>query len=120
MIFFLSLISFLIPWLLMLGVRIKEKVEIYNFAGTYLGVDRKSNHITVEIKSNREFKIRVDNCNEANDSGSWKYVKEYDAFLFSTRINEISINYNYMGELILNSNIVTDCCELKNVKLSKK
>jgi hypothetical protein len=54
-----------------------------------------------------------------NISGSWDYDNEY-GFTFYSENNEISIDENDMGGLILNSNILTNCCNLKEVKLIKK
>lgn len=116
----LSLVTFSIPFLIILVDRIDEKIKISNLKGTYFAKDDQSNTITVEIKSNNQFLIQVENCYEANRSGSWQYAKEYEAFLYDLDSNNISFQKNNEGKLILNSDIKTDCCNLSELILSEK
>jgi hypothetical protein len=117
---YLSLVLFLIPWLLVLVNKIDDKIKTINIAGTYIGKDISSKKITVEIKSNNRFNIQVDECQKANRSGTWQYVSEYDAFLFYLENNKINIEKNLNGEYILISDITTDCCNLKEISLLKE
>lgn len=115
-----SLVIFLIPFLMILGSRIEGKIEISSIDGTYYGKDDQSNTIKVVIMTNNVFLIQVENCDDANKVGSWQYAREFDGFLFHLDSNKIHIGKNYKDELILESDIVTDCCNLTEVELSEK
>jgi 4-amino-4-deoxy-L-arabinose transferase-like glycosyltransferase len=116
----LALISFSIPWLLIIGTRIDGQITQSNFEGTYVGQDSLSNHIQVEIKEN-SFKVFVDNCDEAFINGHYNYVRDYDAFLFYTDNQDcnLSINERYDGEVFLNCDKTFNCTDLSHIRLTK-
>ena len=115
--FILSLISFLFPFGISTITRINHQIIIYDFQGTYTGIDSLSHTITVEIESDNKFMIIIDDCEEYNTGGAYEYLAEYDAFLFYTN-NEYNVQIN-TNNMVLQTDIITVCCNLKNVKLTK-
>lgn len=119
-VFILSLICFLIPPLILLEVKINEKLEEHNLVGLYYGKDDFSNAVLMSFNENNGFTIRVDECNEIIVNGRWHYVREYDAFMLYTDPYDITIRKKETGEFILYSDIQTDCTNLDIVFLKKE
>ena len=116
---FIFMVLFLIPFILILINRIDDKIKTNEIVGSYIGKDISSKEITIEITNNNKFSIQVNKCKKANRIGTWQYVSDYDAFIFHLNNNEIYIQKNHKGEYILTSNIISDCCNLKEITLSK-
>lgn len=119
LLYILSFVSFSIPWLLKLGLKLDEAIKINNITGTYSGKDDYSNNIMFEIKRNNECILTLNHCEKPNISGKWQYVDDYDNFLFYMDIVEISFADNDKGEIILYSDTELDCLPVNEVKLKK-
>ncbi|MDJ1473786.1 hypothetical protein QNI19_37465 [Cytophagaceae bacterium DM2B3-1] len=116
----LSAVSFSIPFILILGTRVNALYQEKSFEGTYLGKDSHSNPVIVEISKKGRFTISIENLKQDTIKGSWHYSRDYDAYLFSAENHSVSINENGQGELTLNSDIKTDCCEIDNITLQEE
>ncbi len=112
----LSFVFFIYP---IVNPIINETIKISKFTGTYTAVDSLANKVELNVYKEGIY-LNIKNCLYENRTGTWQYIREYNAFIIQFENNEIEMYYTEDHTIKLKSKISTECCNLKQLEFKKQ